>query len=788
MATRPPRLSTGSFSSGVRPLRSDVLPAASNAPDRGKPSSRWPGANRWGVGASLRFCTALVVLSLGVGGWAQSPPNQNKLPAPPPGASLIKHFVFLIKENHSFDNYFGQFPGAAGATKGKLSDGKVVTLGPMPDTTSHDIGHTTANTLTGMDNGKMDGFDLIDLGNDNGDLLAYRQFGEAGIPNYWYYAQHFTLADEMFSSYHGPSYPNHFYTVGATSNGILDLPVDWLAPGPGHGVAVGGCDATPTTSVRTLDAEGNIDADFTCFDFETLVDELQAADLSWNYYAPGYGEEGYIFSVLDAINHIRNSQLWTDHVVSDTQFESDALAGNLPAVSWVVTGAADEHPPHSTCRGENWSVQQINAVMQGADWDSTAIILVWDDFGGQYDHAVPPSVDGFGFGPRVPMLIISPYSKPGYISHTRYEFSSVLKTIEQRFGLAPLTQRDMDANALWNSFNFQQTPNPPQVLQPRECPFASTNYVQFGEQGIGTPSPVQSVPLTNNGNVGITIDNIVAAGDYTQTHRCPKVLQPTYSCDISVVFTPTVLGADPGTLTVTDSDPTSPQVISLNGTGSQVNLNLSYPGLDFQTVTFGSTLTEPVVMTNLSSAPVTISRFGFVGYAAQDFSQSTTCSGAIPPGGTCQWSISFTPTPKDYAFVGVEHASFVIEDSAVGSPHSMRLTGIGTALKLSPLSQLNFGDQELGTTSAPMVLKVKNTGMSAITVGSIVTVGDYSIQNNTCGTGIAPETTCQVSVTFSPQISGTDNGVLNLNDNDTASPQRVLLLGTGTTTPSARLR
>jgi phospholipase C len=726
----------------------------------------------------LCLYTALLMFSLSASGWAQGPSIPTKVLAPPTGASLIQHFVFLIKENHSFDNYFGQFPGAYGATTGTLSTGQVVTLGPMPDTTSHDIGHTTWNALTGMDNGNMDGFDLMDEGNQNGDFLAYRQFGSDGLPNYWYYAQHFTLADQMFSSYHGPSYPNHFYTVGATSNGILDLPVNWVEPG--HGTTVGGCDAAPTTSVRTLDAEGNIDADFTCFDFETLVDELQAAGLSWNYYAPGYGEEGYIFSILDAINHIRNSQLWTDYVVSDTQFATDALAGNLPAVSWIVTGAADEHPPHSTCLGENWSVQQINAVMQGPDWGSTAIILVWDDFGGQYDHFPPPVVDGFGFGPRVPMLIISPYSLPGYVSHTQYEFSSVLKTIEQRFGLAPLTQRDMDANTLWDSFNFNQAPNPPQVLQPRNCPFASTNYVQFGNQGIGTPSPSQIVPLVNNGSVGVTIDSIVAVGDYTQTHQCPKVLQPTYSCNINVVFTPTVLGADPGTLTVTDSDPTSPQVISLTGNGSQVNLTPPYPGLDYQTVTFGSTLTEPVVMINVSSTPVTISGVGFVGYAAQDFSQSTTCSGTIPPGGTCQWNVSFTPTPKDYAFDGVEHGNLVIQDSALGSPHAMRLSGTGTAIKLSPLSQLDFGNQEVGTTSAPMVLKVKNTGKSVITVGSIVAVGDYSVQNSTCGTSIAPGVTCQVSVTFTPQISGADNGVLNLNDNDTTAPQRLLLEGTGT--------
>jgi phospholipase C len=732
----------------------------------------------------LRLTAALVIFSMTTGGWAQEMSNQVKPAAPPQGGVAIQHFVFLIKENHSFDNYFGQFPGARGATKGKLADGQVVTLGPMPDMTSHGFGHTGENALTAMDNGKMDGFDLVDEGNENGDLLAYREFDSTGIPNYWYYAQHFTLADQMFSSLHGPSYPNHLYTVAATSNGVVDLPEDPLQPM--HHSGSSGCDATPTTSVRTLDPQGNIDAAFPCFDFPTLADELETAGVSWKYYAPAEGQQGYVFSVLDSINHIRNSSLWTEHVVSDTQFEVDALAGNLPAVSWVVTGLADEHPPNATCYGENWSVQQINAVMQGADWASTAIILIWDDFGGLYDHYPPPQVDGFGLGPRVPMIVISPYSLPAHISHTQYEFSSILKTIEQRFSLPPLTQRDLDAKDIWDVFNFNQSPNPPQVLQPRNCPLASTNYVEFGSQGVGTSSPVQGIPLVNYSSTPITISSIVTSGDFSQTNRCPKVLKPGYMCRLSAVFKPSDLGARSGNVTITDSDPTSPQVISLNGIGSQVNLNLPYPGVDFKTVTFGSTKMVPVIMTNVSTTPVTISGVNFAGFAAQDFSQTNSCNGTIPAGGSCQWNISFKPTPQNFTFAGYEHANFVISDSAPGSPHNMRLTGIGTALALAPYYLINFGNQAVGTTSAPVSVTVKNTWTGAITVGSIITIGDYTIQANTCGTSIAAGVACKVSVTFTPQKIGVDNGVLDFNDNDTASPQQVVLEGTGTSASASR--
>jgi phospholipase C len=164
------------------------------------------------------------------------------------------------------------------------------------------------------------------------------------------------------------------------------------------------------------------------------------------------------------------SSLWGEHVVPASQFEQDAATGNLPAVSWLVTGPESEHPPWSTCLGEGWSVREFNAVMQGPDWESTAIFLTWDDFGGFYDHVPPPDVDYLGLGPRVPLLIISPYARSGYVSHTVYEFSSFLSLVEMRFGLDPLTERDAAGSPMLDSFDFNQQPLAPLVLTPRECP------------------------------------------------------------------------------------------------------------------------------------------------------------------------------------------------------------------------------------------------------------------------------------------------------------------------------
>jgi len=389
------------------------------------------------------------------------PENGERIQGPVPGLNKIQHIVFIIKENRTFDNYFGTFPGANGATSGTISTGQVIPLGHAPDKLPRDIDHSYNAAITAIDGGRMDRFDLITGGNQNGDYLSYTQYTEADMPNYFAYARHFALGDNMFSSLTGPSFPNHLYTVGAQSGGAINNP---------SSSGIWGCDADDTSTVQVMDNHGNITRQFPCFNFRTLADNLEVAGLTWKYYAPQKGESGYIWSALDAIQHIRLTPLWEERVVPTSQFASDALNSRLPAVSWLVVGSGmSEHPPASVCAGEDWTVQQLNAVMQSPDWNSTAVFLTWDDFGGFYDHVPPPKVDNFGFGPRVPFLIISPYSKPGYISHTQYEFSSVLKFIEIRFGLPPLSDRDTLANDILDSFDFNQLPLSPLILQTRPC-------------------------------------------------------------------------------------------------------------------------------------------------------------------------------------------------------------------------------------------------------------------------------------------------------------------------------
>lgn len=412
--------------------------------------------------SDLKGRSVLVLIAIVCSGCGGSNAGPTR-PAVQPLASLapIQHIVFMVKENRTFDNYFGTFPGADGATSGTISTGQTIPLGHTPDSTPGDICHSWQCALTAMDGGKMDQFDKIKGAIQNGVDIAYTQMTEADIPNYFAYARNFTLADHMFSSLHGPSFPNHLYTVAAQSGNVINNP----SRGPW------GCDASSTTTVPILNPDGTTSKVFPCFDFQTLADRLQDAGISWRYYAPAPGQSGYIWSVLDAIRHIRETDLWAKHVVPYTQFVTDALNGNLPAVSWLVQPTnVSEHPPASTCQGENWTVEQINSVMMGPDWSSVAIFLTWDDFGGFYDHVPPPQIDSFGLGPRVPLLIISPYARRGYISHTQYEFSSFLKFVEERYGLEPLTARDKSANDITDSFDFSQSPASPLVLNPRTCP------------------------------------------------------------------------------------------------------------------------------------------------------------------------------------------------------------------------------------------------------------------------------------------------------------------------------
>jgi phospholipase C len=203
-----------------------------------------------------------------------------------------------------------------------------------------------------------------------------------------------------------------------------------------------------------------------CFDFLTEGDLLSEAKIPWAYYAATQYQNGYLWSAYDAVRHVReNEAYWQTHIFPVDAFAEQARSGLLPPVTWVTPRfELSEHPEYSMCHGENWTTEIVNAIMESPEWDSTAIFITWDDYGGFYDHVPPPQVDDFGFGIRVPLLVISPYAKEGFVSHELGEFSSVLRFIEDNWELTQLTHRDRDATPLLSAFDFDQAPRPPDPL------------------------------------------------------------------------------------------------------------------------------------------------------------------------------------------------------------------------------------------------------------------------------------------------------------------------------------
>ena len=428
----------------------------------------------------------------------------------------VKHFIYIIQENITFDHYFGTFPGADGIPKDvKLSykPGGARIYAPFHlDKTSipHDLNHSWQAAHVAYDDGRMDGFiraewplalsyywtgplptidpeDILPL-DDNPELikqdqalansgrgrnargvrqnsneqaavaagelptrhratpppgpppawvintLSYYDWHE--IPNYWEYARRFTLCDAFFSSLAGPSEPNHLYTVAAQSGGLVN--------NPGRGI---------------VGEEG-------VYTFATLAELLQHSKHTWKYYDEKKNPKAHsLWNPMPGFKAIANSPELMSHLVSLSEFYADAKADRLPEVCWIVPTAADsEHPPADSARGMWHVTDLVNAVMQSPAWKDTVIIVTWDDYGGFYDHVPPPQVDKYGYGPRVPALVISPWARPGFICHVRYDFTSPLKLIEDHFGLEPLAERDRAADNMLGCFDFKQKPNPPDVL------------------------------------------------------------------------------------------------------------------------------------------------------------------------------------------------------------------------------------------------------------------------------------------------------------------------------------
>lgn len=375
---------------------------------------------------------------------------------------VIKHIVIMIKENHSFDNLFGRFPGALGTTYA-MKGSKRVRMGTTPDHFHGDISHDSADTRLAINGGKMNRFYELHGAREKGVDLADSQFSPKEIPSYWRYAKTFGLADNFFSTIASGSFSNHIVTIAGTNLGAVDVLT-------GPGAPSWGCDAAPTAHA-VIYRGGKLKEVPPCFNADTLASEANAAGVSWKFYAPPKGSSGYVWSTYDAIKPIRNSSQWSTSVVPPTQFDTDVQDGTLPAISWLTSDLQySDHPPESICQGENWTVARINAIMKSPLWKSTVIVLTWDDFGGFYDHVAPPVEGPYSLGPRVPTLIISPYAKPHAINHLQLDFRSIVKYVENNFHLPQKMHYDRSVNSISSMLDLQQKPLKPFQLSSPHCP------------------------------------------------------------------------------------------------------------------------------------------------------------------------------------------------------------------------------------------------------------------------------------------------------------------------------
>jgi phospholipase C len=396
--------------------------------------------------------------------------------APPQTQYPIKHVVVIVKENHTFDNYFGSFPGAEGTSTANTKTQGVINVGRSPDRTPRDMCHDHSCALTDWNGGAMTGWDDVTGTTQNGDNLAYSQYQEADIPNYWQYARKFTLGDHFFANVLGPSFPGHMVTLAAQTG--------WATGNPGTDLThpYWGCDQAMGTVIDVQDQMTCTTKQvFPCFDFPAIPDVLPTGT-SWKFYGTNFYVFPEIWSMFDGIDHIRNGPGWAN-VVNESQMATDIKNGTLPAVSWLVDQDLNSEHPNvgGVCAGENWTVTRINEIMQSKYWADTAIIFTMDDFGGWYDHVPPPRQYGcdtknpYGLGFRLPLIVISPYAKPGFVFKEQSEQASIAAFIEKIFhstkslhDMDPAAQ-DSQANDLMNAFDFTQAPNPPLVLNTRLC-------------------------------------------------------------------------------------------------------------------------------------------------------------------------------------------------------------------------------------------------------------------------------------------------------------------------------
>jgi phospholipase C len=380
----------------------------------------------------------------------------------------IQHVVVIFQENRTPDNLFGSnpnfLPGVDIATSGVNSQGQRIPLTPGPLANNYDVRHSHPSFVAMYDNGKMDGADKIRVSCNKGakgcpppnPQFKYVDNSTGILDPYFQLAQQYTFADRMFQTNQGPSFPAHQFIISGTSapSANSDLFAAENPNGDPNSFGNTGCTAPSNEFVNLIDPSGSEGQTmYPCFEHLTLPDLLDNAGLSWRYYTP---QANNIWTGPNAIYHLRFGPDWANDVVmKPARVLTDIANGQLANISWVIpTGQASDHAGGNTGLGPSWVASVVNAIGQSQYWDNTVIFITWDDWGGWYDHVAPPMINSYEYGFRVPLIVVSPFAKQGYVSHVTHDFGSIVKFIEETFQLPSLGYADELADDLSDCFNF----------------------------------------------------------------------------------------------------------------------------------------------------------------------------------------------------------------------------------------------------------------------------------------------------------------------------------------------
>jgi phospholipase C len=458
---------------------------------------------RRAVSLYLVLGSACAGLLLGANGCHKGNPFPN-----PYGDSKIQHVVIVFQENRTPDNLFHDpvliAAGADIATSGVNSSGQTIQLSPGPLGVGYDLGHTHADFIAQYNGGKMDGSDKVFVDCHYPPCPANPPFfyvNPADVQPYFQMAEQYTFGDRMFQTNEGPSFPAHQFIISGTSAPTSDSNL-FVAENPNNSTTgpTGGCAANPAEFVAVIDPWGRESGKmYPCTDHPTLTDQLNAKNLSWRYYTPSANS---IWTGPNAIEHMCGPNApppngtacvgsdWVNHVViynaqKPAPILSDIADKQLPTVSWVIPAGknSDHASSPATTGGPSWVASIVNAIGNSSYWSNTAIIVTWDDWGGWYDHVPPPQVindgtswgSGYVYGFRVPLIVISPFAKPGYISHVDHDFGTILRFLEENFGLSSVGYADAySADDLFDCFNFSQ---PPLVFRTIDAPLSASYFL-----------------------------------------------------------------------------------------------------------------------------------------------------------------------------------------------------------------------------------------------------------------------------------------------------------------------